>query len=573
MGLWSKLVTRFGTEARRRPNTDGRWKMAIPAVAGHLCIGSPYAWSLLADPMTRELGIVATSAGDWGLPATAGVMSVTFAVQGITSALVGNWQNRVGPTICVGVAGLCFGGGMMLAGAGLLHHNLALVYAGYGVLGGISIGLAYTPPLQVLMEYFPDKKALASGITVAGFGSGALVFAPVAQKLMEYFRTAPQFIGAPGSCNVVPENGILFADVSGKLIEVVMASNSTFFADGYYAVGTGSTGIAETLMSLGAVYMGVMLASAWGLRKAPIVDAKAPKAVVLPVRGRYPATGDVHHDVLMKLPQFWELCATFFCVSSGGLALLSVAKPLMLQTFASTIPSLVTPAVGSAFVMALAAGNLSGRLFWPLIAQNIGFRTTVHAMTASSAVLFMAMPTLIDAVASTQTPAPFYAFIGSSVAIVSIMGGMYALLPAYESWKFGPKYVGSNHGRMLLGSTAAAIAGPTLLLTLREKSTQGAFRDLLAKVDPAVFEGRFGIALSDANEAISTGRITLKNLSELIPGLIDPSMFVYHSTLYTMGVVMLVAMGTHYRLKPVDSKYFETPEQAAIRANPVTARH
>lgn len=79
--MWSKLIPRFGAEARRRTNSDHRWRMALPAVASHLCIGTPYAWSLLADPMTRELGIVASSAGDWGLSATAGVMSVTFATQ------------------------------------------------------------------------------------------------------------------------------------------------------------------------------------------------------------------------------------------------------------------------------------------------------------------------------------------------------------------------------------------------------------------------------------------------------------------------------------------------------------
>lgn len=76
------LVASYGGEARRRTEVKDRWKMAIPAFAGHLCIGSPYAWSLMAEPLSRELGIVAASAGDWGLGATVGVLSVTFALQG-----------------------------------------------------------------------------------------------------------------------------------------------------------------------------------------------------------------------------------------------------------------------------------------------------------------------------------------------------------------------------------------------------------------------------------------------------------------------------------------------------------
>ena len=97
--------------------------------------------------------------------------------------------------------------------------------------------------------------------------------------------------------------------------------------------------------------------------------------------------------------------------------------------------------------MALATGNLSGRLIWPLIAQRIGFKSTVNIMTASAGGIFVAMPTMINSVAASHAALPFYTFVGSSVAIVSIMGGMYALLPAYESYKFGGKYVGSNHGQ------------------------------------------------------------------------------------------------------------------------------
>ncbi len=117
-----------------------------------------------------------------------------------------------------------------------------------------------------------------------------------------------------------------------------------------------------------------MLASSYGLRKAPL-DYSPGNCCPTKNPDGAQVGNNVHFDTVMKTPQFWALCTTFFCVTSGGLALISVAKPLMLQTFSASLPHLVTPQVASSFVIALSCGNLAGRILWPALAERIGYQT------------------------------------------------------------------------------------------------------------------------------------------------------------------------------------------------------
>jgi MFS family permease len=125
--------------------------------------------------------------------------------------VLGKWQLRVGPRMSLVVAGACFGGGLMLGALGISMHSLPLLYLGYGVLGGTALGLAYTPPVQALFAWFPDKRGLASGLTIAGFGSGALIFTPAIHRLMTAFSQSPSFVGPVESTITQSIDGKLFA--------------------------------------------------------------------------------------------------------------------------------------------------------------------------------------------------------------------------------------------------------------------------------------------------------------------------------------------------------------------------
>lgn len=340
--------------------------MVIPAFTTQMCLGAPYAWSLMADVCTREIGIVAPAAADWSLMETAFPLSLVFIMHGLSASLLGKWQMKVGPRASMAAASVAFGGGIMAGAAGIYFHSIPLLYGGYGILGGLGIGLAYTPPIQTLISWFPDKKGLASGIVVAGFGSGALFFTPTVQYLMKHFAKVPEYLGPSSSTITQIVDGKLFASLDGKLIEVVQAGAAELaklppgFSEGFYAVGTGSTGAAEALAVMGAGYMAVILASSLAM-KTPH-PSYVPQGMV-PATGSGPSTSavaiaDVSVDDAMKTPQFYLLGTTFFCVATGGMGLLSVAKPMMSEVFSSLLPAVVTSAFASKFLLMLSAGNL-----------------------------------------------------------------------------------------------------------------------------------------------------------------------------------------------------------------------
>lgn len=218
-------------DSRQDDAARNRWIMIAPAFASHLCIGSPYAWSALSGTLCRELGFVCSAANDWTLTEATIPLSIVFALQGISAAIAAKWQMKVGIRHSMLVSAACFGGGLMVGGIGIHFHSLTLLYLGYGILGGTGVGLGYTPPLQALLEWFPDKKGLASGLCIAGFGSGALLFTPVCAYLMTYFSKLPTYVGSTSAIEPMIQDGKLFVQTgdSGSLSEVMVSGTSPFY--------------------------------------------------------------------------------------------------------------------------------------------------------------------------------------------------------------------------------------------------------------------------------------------------------------------------------------------------------
>ena len=466
------------TIVAKEGEVSSRWAMAVPAVATHLCLGSPWAWSLVGDACTRQLGFVAPAAGDWSLGECALPLSIIFLMQGIGAASFGGWQMKVGPRKAMAVSGLCFGGGIMLGALGIHMHSLPILYAGYGFLGGTGISLAYTPPIATLMEWFPDKKGIASGLTVAGFGSGALLFTPAVQYLSKKFATMPDYLGRVGEVVTVAKDGRLFAELDGgKLVECVQAGATELakipydLPEGLYAVGTGNSGTAEALAIMGGIYSATIVASALSIKKPPSGYEKAfaaPTSAKEGEKSEEPAElEDITTGQAMKSSQFWLLGTSFFCMATGGMGLASVAKPMMSEVFSSLLPAVVTSGFAASYVLMLSTGNLGGRLGWAALSESIGRPHTFTMFTLGSVPLYFAVPTMVDMVAKDGSSTALYAFCGSTALALSYMGGAFAILPAYEADIFGTKYVGAIHGRMLLFVSGAALAGPTLISTLR----------------------------------------------------------------------------------------------------------
>ena len=554
----------FGPESVvASPNFKSRWLVALPAFATHMCIGAPYAWSAMSWPLTREHGFVTSAASDWSLAETTLPLSIVFLMHGVVAALAGKWQMKVGPRAAIAAAGVCFGGGLLLGGLGISTHNLWLVYLGYGFLGGTGLGLAYTPPVQALINWFPDKKGVASGLTIAGFGSGALVFEPLVNFLRGKFAKMPEFLGTQDQVQTILENGKLFADVGGQLKEVVSATAADLailpykgLSEGLYLVASGDSGNAAVLATIGLAYFGIMLASAFSMRlPAP---GYVPAGYVPPQTSLGAGLQNVSVDTVMKTPQFYLLATVLFCVATGGMGMFSVAKPMVSDVFSSALPAVVTAAFGSTFLLLLAAGNLGGRLGWSAFSDKYGRRNTFHVIALGSLPLYLGVPFLVDSVVNTHSVLPLYLFCTSTALAISFYGGAYAALPAYEADLFGSKYVGAIHGRFLLASSAASLAGPTILLTLRQYAERTAIADLLSKCDPAKFKACFGEEIDKCQALIEAKTITINKLMDIVPvGTQDPTPYLYNTTMYTMAGFMAVAALSNYLVKNVDRKYFE----------------
>lgn len=522
--------------------------------------------------LVRENGFVVSSALDWSLAQTALPLSITFFFLGTASAIFGNLQLKYGTRFTMFLSTLMFGGGFLLGALGVATQQLWLLYAGYGVLAGCALGIAYTPPLQALIEWFPDRKGLASGLVVGGFGSGAIIFTPFFSYLTQKFQRLPEYAGSFDSVKTVLQNGRFFVEQSGGgLREVVLAQAADLakvsgnMAEGFYYIGTGNTGAAAALATCGLIYTGMMLACAFFIKK-PAPGYK-PAGFIASQAGNVPGAnlpGNVHSNVVMKTPQYWFLVTSLYCLATGAFGILSVAKPMMLEVFGNTLPSVVTAGYAGTFVLLLTSGNLMGRILWALLSDKIGRRATFFIFTFGSFPLYLCMPSLVAGVVSYKSLACLYAFIGSTVLSVSIMGGAYAIIPAYEADLYGYKYVGPIHGKFLLATSAAALSGPPVLLALRKRSEMSAINELLAKVSPEKFKEFFGVDIGQAQQLIEAKTVTINKLMMLVPeGVKDPSPFLYDTTLYSMAALMGVSALSHLLVRPVDKKYFEVDEKTA----------
>jgi len=543
-------------------STTNRWAFVLPAFATHACIGAPYAWSLMTGPLTREYGFVTSSAADWTFEEATFPIMIIFFLQGAAAAAGAKWQIRVGARKSIALAGACWGGGLMLGALGIHLHSLPLLYVGYGFFGGIGVGIGYTPPVQALIQWFPDRKGLASGMCIAGFGSGAIIFAPTMTKLMSYFSKPPTFLGTRDEVatrtvegKMLLESGdteVVYANLAD--IKTLSAPWSDTLQEGVYLVGSGSTGAAESLGTIGVIYFSVMSMSSLIIKK--------PHPNYIPEGYTPPDTSsqlskNVTVDMAMRTPQFWTLYGVFACIATGGMGLFSVAKPMMTEVFSSTLPLIVTASFASSYLLLMSAGNLGGRLFWATVSDKIGRRMTFNIFTLSSVPLYAMCPYIVASAVTNQSTASLYLFCGTTFCAITMMGGNYAIMPAYEADLFGSKYVGAIHGRMMLASSTAAIFGPQIILTLRGRSEKAAMADLLSKVDADAFQAHFGAPLSHSDQLIQAKTLTINKIMEILPGVSDPSPFIYDSTMYTMASFMAMAAVGNALVRPVNPKFFE----------------
>jgi MFS family permease len=542
-----------------------RWKVPPASVAIHLCIGSVYAWSIYNPPLTRLFGVVAPAADDWTLQNVTWIFSVAIVFLGLAAAFAGRWLEKVGPRMVGTVAAVCWGGGYLIGSLGIITHQLWLLYLGYGVIGGCGLGLGYVSPVSTLIRWFPDRRGMATGMAIMGFGGGAIIGAPLKRYFMQMFYQAPDYLGTSDQVTLITEAGRRFVAVAGERLEVVVAGASDVAAmlipgpEGVYVVGTGSTGVTQTFMALGLIYFVVILIAAFSYR--------IPREGWLP-EGWTPPQEDPQHrklitthhvdiDEAMRTPQFYQLWIVLCMNVSAGIGVLGVASTMMSEIFGTTLPGIVDGAFAATYVSMISVFNMLGRFIWASSSDYIGRKNTYWIFFALGIVLYCSVPFAASQVSVNPATTWLVLFYGATMVIFTMYGGGFATIPAYLADVFGTKFVGGIHGRLLTAWSTAGVVGPLAITSLRQSAVTRAIEDLASRVDPAAFQQRFGAPVQQLEQLVATQTVNIARLMEIAPpGTVDPTPGLYNSTMYLMAVLLAVGLVANALMKPVRETHY-----------------
>jgi MFS family permease len=548
-----------------------RWLVAPASIAIHLCIGSVYAWSVFNPALIRELGVAASAADDWSLSSVVWIFSVAIVFLGLAAAFAGKWLEEVGPRMVGVVAAFLWGGGFIIGSIGISSHQLWMIYLGYGVLGGCGLGLGYVSPVSTLIRWFPDRRGMATGMAIMGFGGGAMIAAPLKNWLMSLNASAPQYLGTQDAVQTVTEAGRVFATSLAGKAEVVIASAKQAAAlpgggeAGVYVVGTGNTGAAATFMTLGVVYFVVMMIAAFSYR-VPAAGWKPAGWEPAPASDKGLITQEnVHIDQALKTPQFWQLWLMLCLNVTAGIGVIGVAKTMMSEIFGTTMPLIVTAAFASTYVLMISVFNMAGRFFWASTSDYIGRKATYMCFFVLGTMLYLSIPYF--ATAGSTDPSWIYlvGFYVATMVIFSMYGGGFATIPAYLADMFGTMHVGGIHGRLLTAWSTAGVLGPLAITSLRQMSVNNALQDLASKVDPIAFADKFGAPLAKLDELVAAKTVTIARLMEIAPaGTVDPTSSLYNTTMYCMAALLVVAFFANLMMRPVKEHHHHMEEETDL---------
>jgi MFS family permease len=388
-----------------------RWLIPPAALAIHLSIGQVYAFSVFNEPLTRIIGVSESAPADWTLTTLGWIFSIAIAVLGLTAAFAGRWVERVGPRQTMVVAAFAWGGGFLVSALGVWLHSIWLLYLGYGVFGGIGLGLAYISPVKTLIRWFPDRPGMATGMAIMGFGGGAMVGSPLAVNLMGTFST--------------PD----------------------------------SVGVAATFTTMGILYFCLMMFGAIIVRVPPPGWTPTGFDADRQTRSKLQTRGHVHVETCMKTPQFWLIWIVLCMNVTAGIGVLGQAS-VMSQEMVG-----ISASAAAGFVGLLSLFNMGGRFIWSSISDYIGRKATYSIFLFLGIVFYISIPMIAES-------GIVWLFVLCYLIIISFYGGGFATVPAYLRDLFGTAHVGAIHGRLLTAWAVAGVLGPVLINYLREYQIQ-----------------------------------------------------------------------------------------------------
>lgn len=418
-----------------------RWLMPPAALAIHLCIGMAYGFSVFWLPLSKAIGIKQSvvcpdevgffaelfiTTCDWKISTLGWMYTLFFVFLGSSAALWGGWLEHVGPRRVGVVSALCWCGGMLFSAFGIYTHQFWMMLLGSGVIGGIGLGLGYISPVSMLIKWFPDRRGMATGMAIMGFGGGAMIGSPLATLLMKHFETE---------------------------IDV---------------------GVMQTFIAMAGIYFVFMMAGAMTYRLP--VSGWQPAGFTAPVltENKMVTPNHVHVKNVFKIKQFWLVWLVLCMNVSAGIGVIGMSSPMLQEVFGgqligiaktyseldkSQLAAIATVAAG--FTALLSLFNIGGRFFWGSLSDKLGRKMTFLVFFVVGGALYLSVPAI--AMAGNKV-----LFVGAFCLILSMYGGGFATVPAYLADLFGTQMVGAIHGRLLTAWATAGVLGPVIVNYMRD---------------------------------------------------------------------------------------------------------
>ena len=418
-----------------------RWLVPPAALAIHLCIGMAYGFSVFWLPLSKALGIkdaikcgpevgffaqLFTTTCDWQISTLGWMYTLFFVLLGSSAAIWGGWLERAGPRKAGVVAACCWCGGMLLSALGVYTHQFWLMILGSGVIGGIGLGLGYISPVSTLIKWFPDRRGMATGMAIMGFGGGAMIGSPLAADLMKHFASPT------------------------------------------------SVGVMQTFVVMALIYFVFMMAGAFGYRVPetgwkPAGWTPPPAAANAMITQRH-----VHVSKVGGIPQFWLIWMVLCMNVSAGIGVIGMASPMLQEVFGGSLIGVAKKfgeldkaqlaaiaSVAAGFTALLSLFNIGGRFFWASLSDKLGRKLTYVVFFVLGGVLYFSVP-------GSAAAGSIVLFVSAFCIILSMYGGGFATVPAYLADLFGTQMVGAIHGRLLTAWATAGVLGPVVVNYMRE---------------------------------------------------------------------------------------------------------
>ena len=419
-----------------------RWLVPPAALAIHLCIGMAYGFSVFWLPLSKALGAAGsgvcpkdmsllaelfTTTCDWRIASLGWMYTLFFVLLGSSAALWGGWLEHAGPRKAGVVSAVCWCGGLLISSIGVATHQLWLMWLGSGVIGGVGLGLGYISPVSTLIKWFPDRRGMATGMAIMGFGGGAMIGSPLAAELMKSFS------------------------------------------------GPGEVGVFATFLVMAVVYFVFMMGGALGYRVPP--TGWKPEGWTAPAKvaqNLMITKGHVHVSKVWGIPQFWMVWVVLCMNVSAGIGVIGMASPMLQEVFGGNLIGVAKKfgeldkaqltaiaGVAAGFTALLSLFNIGGRFFWASMSDLLGRRLTYVCFFVLGGILYFSVPG--SAAAGSK-----FLFVAAFCIILSMYGGGFATIPAYLADLFGTQMVGAIHGRLLTAWATAGIIGPVVVNYMRE---------------------------------------------------------------------------------------------------------